>query len=86
MSFSSLADFIAMGNHGLYVWLSYGATLTVILANVMAVRVRRRRFLRESRAIERRTRLEQRTHSGVESARAGQVVTKGFDSPGNSLD
>ena len=27
MQFSSFSEFIAMGGHGLYVWLSYGFTL-----------------------------------------------------------
>ena len=46
MTFSSLADFLAMGGHGLYVWLSYGAALLVVLYNVLSLRVARRRHLR----------------------------------------
>ena len=42
MNFDSFADFLAMGNHGLYVWLSYGVALVVIAANVLAVRRSRR--------------------------------------------
>lgn len=71
MSFVSLSDFLAMGGHGLYVWLSYGATGLVVLANVMALRISRGRFLRESRALERRA------AAGVESARAEAATDTG---------
>ena len=30
MQFSSFSEFIAMGNHGLYVWISYGFTFVCI--------------------------------------------------------
>lgn len=55
MSFESWSEFFAMGGHGLYVWLAYGSALIVILLNVYAVRVARRRFFRQARALERRT-------------------------------
>jgi len=42
-----LAEFITMGGHGFYVWLSYGAGLAVILFNLLSVRIRERRYLRE---------------------------------------
>lgn len=32
MSFQSFADFIAMGGHGLYVWLCYGVGLIAFLS------------------------------------------------------
>jgi len=54
MSFDSLADFLAMGRHGLYVWLSYGSALIVVLANVISVRSGRQRFFRQTRALARR--------------------------------
>lgn len=68
MNFASVSEFLAMGGHGLYVWLSYGATALVLLANVMALRISRKRFLRESRALERRV------AAGVESGRAGKAA------------
>lgn len=34
MQFSSLHDFIAMGNHGFYVWLSFGVTFVLLFALV----------------------------------------------------
>lgn len=54
MSFDSFGEFLAMGGHGLYVWLAYGASIIVVIANVVSVRRVRRRYLREARALERR--------------------------------
>lgn len=54
MSFESLNDFLAMGGHGLYVWLAYGAGLLVVLANVVSVRLAWKHFFREARALARR--------------------------------
>ena len=54
MSFDSLADFVAMGGHGLYVWLAYGSTIVVVVANVLSLRFARRRYFRQARALERR--------------------------------
>ena len=54
MSFQSLADFLAMGGHGVYVWLCYGTSVLVVLANVLAVRRQRRATLRELAATTRR--------------------------------
>lgn len=48
MSFGSLPEFLAMGGHGLYVWLSYGAALLVVVLNAAWVRVSRRRTFREA--------------------------------------
>ena len=56
MSFDSWSEFFAMGGHGLYVWLAYGAAVIVVLLNVVGVRVARDRFFRQARALERRTR------------------------------
>ncbi len=54
MSFSSLAEFLAMGGHGLYVWSSYGAAVIIVIYNVVSVRLRLRRFFREARDRQRR--------------------------------
>ncbi|WP_394176883.1 heme exporter protein CcmD [Thalassotalea litorea] len=35
MAFESFSEFLAMGKHGFYIWLSYGCTLLILL--VMAV-------------------------------------------------
>ena len=41
--FESLAAFFAMGGHGLYVWLAYGATALVLLGSFFMLRSARRR-------------------------------------------
>jgi heme exporter protein D len=38
MQFESIGDFFAMGGHALYVWLAYGGTVLVLLANHFAAR------------------------------------------------
>ncbi|WP_438362347.1 heme exporter protein CcmD [Marinobacterium sedimentorum] len=35
VKFESMADFIGMGGHGLYVWLAYGIALVILLLNVV---------------------------------------------------
>ncbi|MCA6127218.1 MAG: heme exporter protein CcmD [Thalassolituus sp.] len=47
MEFNSFAEFIAMGKHGLYVWLSYGITAVIIAVNVVQPILRRRRLMKE---------------------------------------
>ena len=54
MSFTSLGEFLAMGGHGLYVWLSYGAAVIMVLYNVVSVRVQERRALQAARDMARR--------------------------------
>jgi heme exporter protein D len=45
VQFDSLHEFFAMGGHGLYVWLAYGATALVLIGNAYAVRRARVRQL-----------------------------------------
>lgn len=47
MSFASFSEFLAMGNHGLYVWTSYGAGLAVLLINIALPLLGRRRYLQD---------------------------------------
>ena len=47
MEFNSFAEFIAMGRHGLYVWLSYGITAVIVAYNVVQPVLQRRRLLKE---------------------------------------
>ncbi|HLT05747.1 MAG TPA: heme exporter protein CcmD [Pseudomonas sp.] len=47
MNFASFSDFLAMGNHGLYVWSSYGAGMLVLLINVALPLLARRRYLQD---------------------------------------
>ena len=46
MSFTSFEAFLAMGGHGLYVWLSYAAAAIIVAYNILSVNLRRRRFFR----------------------------------------
>ncbi|QHF02733.1 heme exporter protein CcmD [Pseudomonas asturiensis] len=57
MSFESLADFLAMGRHGLFVWSAYGLCLLVLLVNVALPVLARRRYLQQ---VARRVRREVR--------------------------
>ena len=47
MAFDSMADFLAMGTHGFYVWLTYGTTFVVLGALVAGLRYRSRSVWRE---------------------------------------
>ncbi|MFP3516633.1 heme exporter protein CcmD [Pseudomonas sp. SIMBA_077] len=47
MSFASFSDFVAMGNHGLYVWSAYGICLAVLAVNVALPLAARRRYLQQ---------------------------------------
>lgn len=47
MEFSSFAEFIAMGTHGPYVWMSYGFTAVLVAWNIAQPILRRRRLLKE---------------------------------------
>lgn len=54
MSFSSFSDFIHMGGHGLYVWISYATALAVILFNILMPMRMRKQFMREQARQQRR--------------------------------
>ncbi|HNT38734.1 MAG TPA: heme exporter protein CcmD [Rubrivivax sp.] len=41
---SSVADFLAMGGYGLYVWGAFGVTALALLLELLALRGRRRRL------------------------------------------
>ena len=47
IQFSSFAEFVQMGTHGIYVWSAYGVTLIVLAVNVVAPVLRRRELMRE---------------------------------------
>ncbi len=42
MQWQSMADFLAMGGRGFYVWGSYGVSAVLILAELWLLRQRRR--------------------------------------------
>jgi heme exporter protein D len=52
IQFQTLAQFLAMGKYGAYVWPSYGLTLLVVVLNIVWAR----RLVRQAR-IEARRRL-----------------------------
>lgn len=54
MAFDSFSDFLAMGRHGLYVWLAYGVSFAIIAWNAVQPVLQRRRLLREQSALLRR--------------------------------
>jgi len=56
MQFENLSDFFAMGGHGLYVWLAYGAGLAVILLNVCAPILRKKQLFNDLKKRVRRER------------------------------
>ena len=44
-------EFFAMGGYAFYVWGAYGMTALVVIAEVLAVRARRRAVLAEARTV-----------------------------------
>ena len=54
MNFNSFAEFLAMGNHGVYVWSAYGISLAILLLNVvLPLLTRQRYFKNEARRLRR---------------------------------
>jgi len=47
VSFDSFSDFLAMGGHGLYVWLSYAIALFVIVINLVSPVLRKKQLVSE---------------------------------------
>jgi heme exporter protein D len=43
-------EFFNMGGYGFYVWLSYGVTFTVLIANLLWANTRRKQVLESLRA------------------------------------
>ena len=48
MNWNSAAEFFAMGGHGYFVWMSYGAAALLMLAEPLLARARHRRALRDA--------------------------------------
>jgi heme exporter protein D len=62
MSFDSFSDFLQMGGHGLYVWLSYGMGLIILLmAGVSPMREKRRVLRQLTQQLKRQQNLQQGT-------------------------
>lgn len=49
MSFDSFSDFLSMGGDGLYVWLSYGIGVLIILFNLILPLLRRKQVITQLR-------------------------------------
>jgi len=58
MRFSNWSEFFHMGGYALYVWMSYGLTLVVLGAVMLALLLRHRRLQRD---MARRKRREQQS-------------------------
>jgi heme exporter protein D len=44
-----MIEFLAMKGYGFYIWMSYGVTALVLIAEIVALRARRRAVLAEAR-------------------------------------
>ncbi len=58
--FASFADFLQMGKHGLYVWLSYAIFLSVLIYNIASVVINKKVFFKDAK---RRLRREKQASS-----------------------
>jgi heme exporter protein D len=48
MTWGSAAEFFAMGGHGFFVWMSYGAALALMVAEPLLARARHRKALQRA--------------------------------------
>ncbi|MGB0206080.1 MAG: heme exporter protein CcmD [Neptuniibacter sp.] len=58
MSFDSFSEFLAMGGHGKYVWLSYAIALVVIVINIVNPVLQKKKVISD---LARRLRREKKT-------------------------
>lgn len=58
MAFETIADFIAMGKHGPFVWSAYGISLLIIAANIVAPIQRRKALMNDIKRKIKREKLE----------------------------
>lgn len=58
MSFDSFSEFLAMGGHGKYVWLSYAIALVVIVINIVNPVIQKKKVISD---LARRLRREKKT-------------------------
>ena len=58
MAFETFTDFLAMGKHGPFVWASYGISLLIIVANIVAPLQRKKALLTEIKRKIKREKLE----------------------------
>jgi len=50
--FESLQDFLAMGDHGFYVWLCYGVSFVVLFALAIAPTIAKKRIIAKLKRIQ----------------------------------
>ena len=62
--FESFSEFIQMGKHGYYVWLSYGIGLLVIIYNVLSIYLEEQLYFKDAK---RRLKRQEREHSKKKS-------------------
>ncbi len=55
--FASFSDFLQMGGHALYVWLSYAITLVIFSYNLLSIYLKKRTFFKTA---QRQLKREQR--------------------------
>ncbi|NOT85585.1 MAG: heme exporter protein CcmD [Methylococcaceae bacterium] len=56
--FNSFSEFLDMGGHALYVWLSYAITLGIFILNLLSLWFKKRAFFKLAK---RQTKREQRS-------------------------
>jgi len=70
--FASFSDFLAMGGHGVYVWVAYGVSFVALAALALQPLLRRRQLqralAREERIRQRRAQVEKRRGETTEPA------------------
>ncbi|TXR53729.1 heme exporter protein CcmD [Reinekea thalattae] len=47
MPFNNLSEFIFMDGHGVYVWLAYGISALVIVMNLLALRLSKKKLVQQ---------------------------------------
>lgn len=78
MYFDTFSEFLAMGRHGLYVWLSYGVFLAVILWNIWLVAVTRRESIKlAQRTWQREDAKSNTSKSNVSKSESPSASSKG---------
>ncbi len=67
MNFTSLDSFLAMGGHGLYVWLSYSVGLLVFIIAFVSPLLKRKRIMQELTQLQRRQKHMRTPNENTES-------------------
>ncbi len=56
--FATFADFLQMGKHGLYVWLSYSLAFAIFAYNIISVAIAKRQFFNKEKRQARRKQIK----------------------------